>query len=68
MRLMWRRRLVRLHMLDSSPSVEGVLVGLVAGHYRLLNVSLLETEGRTHELDGEAWVPKERVLLVQRLG
>lgn len=65
---LWRRRLVRLHMVGDAPSVEGILVGVVAGHYRLLKVSLLEAEGRTHDLDGEAWVPRERVLLVQRLG
>lgn len=62
------RRLVRLHLEEPHPSVEGVYVGQSAGHYRLLKPSLLEAEDRTHALDGEVWVPRERVVLLQRLG
>lgn len=65
--LMTRRR-VRLHLVDPFPSLEGILVSARDGHYRLLKPELLEAEGRTQQLTGEAWVPKERVIFVQRLG
>ena len=62
------RRKVRLHLVDPFPSLEGILVSARDGHYRLLKPELLEGEGRTQQLSGEAWVPKERVIFVQRLG
>lgn len=63
-----RRRKVRLHLVDPFPSLEGILVSAWDGHYRLLKPELLEGENRTQQLTGEAWVPKERVIFVQRLG
>lgn len=64
---MFRRHLVRLHLVDPHPTIEGILVGRMNGHYRLLKCSLLEAPDRTHQLEGEVWVPRERVVLVQRL-
>lgn len=65
----WRRRkLVRLHLQDPHPTVEGVFTGMVAGHYRLLKPELLEATDRTQQLGGELWVPKERVVFVQVVG
>lgn len=65
----WRRkRLVRLHFDGKDASLEGVLLAVQSGHYRLANASHLESEGRTHALDGEAWVPRERVLYLQVIG
>lgn len=66
--LMGRKRLVRLHLAESRQSFEGVLVGVDARHYRLANVKQIEDAGRTLEPEGEAWVPRERVLYVQVLG
>lgn len=68
--LLLRRRLVRLHLVDPFPSIEGILVNSHDGHYRLLKPSVIEAEDRTRELSSgsEAWVPKERVIFVQRLG
>lgn len=63
-----RRRLVRLHLVDPHPSIEGILVSARDGHYRLLRPAVLESTERTQELEGEAWVPKDRVIFVQRLG
>ena len=60
-----RRRLVRLHLPDPAPSVEGILAGRSAGHYRLLKPVLLEAPDRTRSLDGEVWVRHERVLFLQ---
>lgn len=62
-----RRRLVRLHLEEPHPTMEGIWAGMAAGHYRLLRPQLLESEARTHSLDGEAWVPAGRVVFVQRL-
>jgi hypothetical protein len=66
--LLLTRRRVRLHLVDPFPSIEGILVSARDGHYRLLKPELLEAEDRTRQLVGEAWVPKERVIFVQRLG
>lgn len=63
-----RKRLVRLHLLDNGPSYEGVLIGRRGGHYRLANARIFEAEGRSYALDGEQWIPRERVLYVQVLG
>ena len=67
MMLLRHKRLVRLHFPDHAPSLEGVLVGKVNGHYRLRNAKLYETADRVQELDGETWVSRDRVLLVQVL-
>lgn len=66
--LLLRRRLVRLHLAAPFPSIEGILVSTLGGHYRLLKPEVLEAADRTRELEGEVWVPKERVVFVQRLG
>jgi hypothetical protein len=58
---------VRLHLLDGSPSFEGIYVGTKAGHYRILNAGIVESEDVTVKMDGEAWVPQERVLFMQVL-
>ena len=63
-----RRRLVRLHLVDPYPSVNGIYMGRVDGHYRLLKPELLEASDRTQELSGELWVPSERVVYMQVTG
>lgn len=59
--------LVRVHLLDDERSFEGVLVAVTPDHYRLRNASHLLTAEQSIALDGETWIPRERVLLVQRL-
>ena len=62
-------RMVRLHLRDpKAPTLDGILLGVQAGHYRLGNVTHLETADRSHALDGEAWVPVDRVLYLQVTG
>ena len=63
-----KRRLLRLHLEGNKPSLEGIFLGFEAGHYRLANARLLETGDRSIDLEGEAWVPRERVLHAQVLG
>lgn len=61
----WKRRQkVRLHMIDSGPSIEGFLIGRSAGHYRLLQADLIEAPDRSHEV-GEIYVPCGRVSFYQ---
>lgn len=63
-----RRRLVRLHLAGDHPSLEGILLGTSAGHYRLANARHIVDEDNSFNLDGEAWVPRERVLYLQVIG
>jgi hypothetical protein len=62
-----RRRRVRLHQLDPAPTIEGLLVGSLDSHYRLLKPVLWETSDRSHSLQGEVWVPRERVIFVETI-
>lgn len=70
--MIWRRkRLVRIHFKPtvSADSVEGILVGVAAGHYRLAKASHISVEsGEARSIDGEAWIPKENVLYPQVIG
>ena len=63
--LVLRRRRVRIHQLDPAPTVEGILLNSGNGHYRLLKAEIVEGTGRTIELQGEAWIPRERVILIE---
>ena len=64
----WRKRLVRLHLLDDQPSVEGILSGVTAGHYLILAPKVLIAEDQSQSFDGHLLVPAGRVLFVQVLG
>ena len=63
-----KRRLLRLHLEGNQPSIEGVFLGFEAGHYRITNGKLIEAPDRSLPLEGESWVPRERVLHAQVLG
>jgi hypothetical protein len=63
-----RRAIVRLHLEGSNASVEGLFLGYAAGHYRLVNARHLEAADQSIPLEGEAWVPKKRVLYAQVIG
>ena len=67
MRMFTKRRVVRVHFADDSPSIDGAYVGTSAGHYVIAKAGLVREEGEPVALDGEAWVPKERVLFMQVL-
>lgn len=62
-----RRRRVRIHQADPGPTIEGILVGSLDSHYRLLRPTLLEAPGRSYDLKNEVWVPRERVLFIERV-
>jgi hypothetical protein len=61
------RRLARVHFADGSPSIEGVVLEIVAGHYRVANAQVVQADGDPVPLDGEAWIPTAGVLFVQVL-
>lgn len=63
-----RRRRVRLHLKDGAPSLDGLLVGSVDGHYLLKVARLVRAADETISLDGEVEVPRRNVLFIQRLG
>lgn len=65
--LVLKRRRVRIHQAGDAPSIEGFLANSFNDHYRLLNPVLLEAPGRSHDLAGEVWVPRERVIFVETI-
>lgn len=66
---MWwkKKRLVRVHLCGDEPSIEGVFVGRIDGHYRLENASVIESAERSHALEGWVLVPARKVAFVQVL-
>lgn len=70
-RLIWKfrsRRNVRVQLVSTkgSGSVDGILVGVVAGHYRLRNSFFYENkpDAIPVEMVGETWIPRENVILL----
>lgn len=64
------KRLVRLHLVDepgmqTTPSIDGVLVGRWAGHYVLELPKVVRDEDDVIPVTGTVEVPAERVLFVQ---
>lgn len=68
MRLYVRKRRVLLHLADDKPTIGGVWIGNDGGHYRIAAPELHESRDRVLPLDGELWVPADRVLYVQVVG
>lgn len=66
MRLVKRR--VRLHLKDNAPSLDGILVGTVDGHYVLKVAKVVKNADETISLGGDVEVPRSNVLFLQRLG
>jgi hypothetical protein len=64
------RGLVRLHQKNDPRSFEGLLLGIVEGHYRLANAKLLVDRIRDNDvaIDGEAFVPVGDIQYVQKVG
>lgn len=63
-----KKRRVRLHLDDPRPSVEGVLLGVAADHYRIAVPRVLETPSDAHDLASkELWVPATNVVLFEEL-
>jgi hypothetical protein len=70
-RIVWGlrgRRLVRLHLTGTDPTIEGILVGRWGGHYVLLKPKVMQEKDRTYTLEGYVEVPADRVVFVQVIG
>lgn len=63
--LILRRRRVRIHQRGDLPTIEGILIGSLDNHYRLIRPVLIESASRSHDLSGEYWVPRENVVFVE---
>lgn len=72
-RLAWKlrgRRLVRIQLINNkgadAGAVDGILLSIDAGHYKLANCYFYEhrpgAEGT--EMIGETWIPNDRVMLL----
>ena len=46
-------------------SIEGIFVGVEAGHYRLAAARHIEGEQQSEPLKGETWIPEARVFYAQ---
>lgn len=67
--MIFKRRLVRVHFAEpGTPSVEGILVERPRQFYRLAQVKVVAGPEESYDTEGEAWIPRERVLWVQVLG
>ena len=63
-----KRRRVRLHLNNDLPSIEGILVGNVDGHYLLKVARLVKSADETISLEGDVEVPRRQVIFLQRIG
>lgn len=59
--------MVRVHLTQGEPSIEGVWMGRVGKHYRVEAARVIEAEDRSFEITGSALIPVERVAFVQVL-
>ncbi len=57
-------RKIRLHFTEDVPSLDGIYLGIEAGHYVLVKTELDNGDVRV-PLEGATWVPSERVLFMQ---
>lgn len=65
MNLFFKRRQVRLHLNDKS--LEGILIERPNGFYRLVNASVIAEADQTYPVEGEVWIPHEKVIFLQVL-
>ena len=49
-------------------TIEGIFLGFEADHYRIASAEHLQTNDAGIPLEGEAWVPRSRVLYAQAIG
>lgn len=59
-----RRKKVRIHQTD-GPTIEGILVGTLDSHYRLVKPKVIASANDSYDLTGDAYVPRERVVFLE---
>ena len=62
-----KKHMVRVHLTQNEPTLEGVYMGRVGKHYRLEAARVIEAEDRSYDITGSALIPVERVAFVQVL-
>lgn len=68
-RIYWKirgRRHVRMQYRDDRGAVEGILLGTIAGHYRLVSASFITGNRSVQAVDiqGEVWIPKREIIMI----
>jgi hypothetical protein len=63
----WQPKQVRIHVHGQEQSIDGILISRPNHFYRLAQPKLVVAENISQALDGEAWVPSDRVLFLQVL-
>jgi predicted membrane protein len=68
-RFVWKlraRRHVRIQLMNNAGAIDGVLFGVDDYHYRLRNAIFFAQvqDSLGTEMLGEAWIPRERVFLL----
>ena len=58
--------MLRLHLTENAPSIEGIHVGFWAGHYVLKGAKVWEATDRSSSV-GDVRVPRERVIFAQEI-
>lgn len=61
------KRKVRVHMIDMTESLDGVLYGRTRNELVLRAASVVHENGESHQLDGEILIPHQRVAFLQAL-
>lgn len=67
--LLWKlrsKRNVRLQLENDKGAIDGILVGIYAGHYRLRNAYFYahRPNAEGERMLGETWVPTEKVFIL----
>jgi len=68
----FRKRRVRLHLapipgIDAELDFEGVLTGIVDGHYQIRSAKLIQGSEQSFQLDNVVEIPTSRVWWLERL-
>lgn len=60
------RRFVRMQYRDDRGAVEGILMGTIAGHYRLTAATFISGNRsiQSVEIPGEVWIPKGEIIMI----
>ena len=62
-----KKKIVIVNFVDHDDSIEGILMGVWAGHYVLRTSKLIKSAEESYKLDGETLIPMSRVLFMQCL-
>lgn len=67
MRRLRPKRKVRVHLVDVTESVDGVLAGRTRDGILIRMPAVVHESGQSHQLDGEVLILRDRVAFIQLL-